>query len=113
MILYDLLIEDFSLMDLLQQLLHTLLVVHVLTSAVLFKESFLIAKLHENAFVVCTLRLDLAVQPVVFCLNLTHFLIGQVDSAEDVRLCGGAGSARSYAPYGHTRHTVAVHVHLL
>ena len=61
MILDDLLIENFRLMDLLHQLVDTSLVVNVSITLLLFEFSLLVSQLHLDAFMISSLCLDLLI----------------------------------------------------
>ena len=76
MVLDDLLIENFSLMDLLHQLIDASLVVNVSITLVLFKFSLLVSQLHQDAFVISSLCLDLLIQLLIAGLHLADLLVG-------------------------------------
>ena len=83
-VFHHLLVEDFGFVDLLQQALHSLRVLQVARSLVLFELRLLVPQLHQNALVLGALGLNLAVQKVVFGLYLTHLLVWQVHCAQHV-----------------------------
>ena len=86
MVLHDLLIELLRLVNLLHELFDARLVVDVLLALSLFELSFLVAQLHQDALVLGPLLLELAVEAVIFALDVADFLVGQVDSAEHIGL---------------------------
>ena len=76
MILDDLLIENFRLMDLLHQLIDASLVVNVSITLLLFEFSLLVSQLHLDAFMISSLRLDLLIQMFIACLHLADLFVG-------------------------------------
>ena len=76
MILDDLLIENFRLMDLLHQLIDASLVVNVSITLLLFEFSLLVSQLHLDAFMISSLRLDLLIQMFITGLHLADLLVG-------------------------------------
>ena len=76
MILDDLLIENFRLMDLLHQLVDTSLVVNVSITLLLFEFSLLVSQLHLDAFMISSLCLDLLIQMFIASLHLADLLVG-------------------------------------
>ena len=85
MVLNNLLVEYFCLVDLHHQRLDSLFISQVPLALLFFELSLLVTKLHNYALLFCALPLDLTVELVIFILDLAHLLIRQVDSAKDVR----------------------------
>ena len=86
MVFDNLLIEDLSLVNFLQEAIHALLVVYVPLTLLLLKLGLLVTQLHQQSLMLGPLGLYLIVQVIIFVFYLTHLLIWQVDSPEDVWL---------------------------
>ena len=86
MVLDNLLVKLFCLMNLLHQGLDLRLVLNILRSLLFFKLCLLVSKLHLYTLVVGPLSLDLIIEFVVFGLDAANLLVREIYSTKDVWL---------------------------